>query len=315
MPIVNTNFIAGKMNKSVDERLVPPGQYINAINVRLGATETTEIGAVENSKGNSQLTTLAYGGQNLSNSAQCIGAYEDGSKETIYWFIHDSNNPVIGGKLDLIVSFNIQSETLTYHVVSKQVLNFDPKFLITGVNKIEDLLFFTDDKNPPRKINVTQNYPDPAGLTDGITESDISVILRPPGFASLDTLPSPKVTMIDVPGEENYMDTRFITFAYRYRYVNNEYSATSLFSVAAFQPGPFDFDVNNFNNGSMKNIYNSAEVEFETGSDKVIEVDLLFKPSNSNSIYVIERFKNQITDGETILNKLILLLTVKYIQF
>ena len=291
MPIVNTNFIAGKMNKSVDERLVPPGQYINAINVRLGATETTEMGAVENSKGNSQLTTLAYGGQNLSNSAQCIGAYEDGSKETIYWFIHDSNNPVIGGKLDLIVSFNIQSETLTYHVVSKQVLNFDPKFLITGVNKIEDLLFFTDDKNPPRKINVTQNYPDPVGLTDGITESDISVILRPPGFASLDTLPSPKVTMIDVPGEENYMDTRFITFAYRYRYVNNEYSATSLFSVAAFQPGPFDFDVNNFNNGSMKNIYNSAEVEFETGSDKVIEVDLLFKPSNSNSIYVIERFK------------------------
>jgi len=83
MPIVNTNFIAGKMNKSVDERLVPKGQYINAINVRLGATETTEIGAVENSKGNSQLTTLAYGGQNLSNSAQCIGAYEDGSKETV----------------------------------------------------------------------------------------------------------------------------------------------------------------------------------------------------------------------------------------
>ena len=60
MPIVNTNFIAGKMNKSVDERLVPPGQYINAINVRLGSTETTEIGAVENSKGNTQLTTLMY---------------------------------------------------------------------------------------------------------------------------------------------------------------------------------------------------------------------------------------------------------------
>ena len=97
MPIVNTNFVAGKMNKSVDERLVPPGQYVNAINVRLGSTETTEIGAVENSKGNTQLTTLAYGGQNLSNSAICIGAYQDGSKETIYWFIHDANNPVVGG--------------------------------------------------------------------------------------------------------------------------------------------------------------------------------------------------------------------------
>ena len=290
MPIVNTNFIAGKMNKSVDERLVPPGQYVNAINVRLGSTETTEIGAVENSKGNTQLTTLAYGGQNLSNSAICIGAYEDGAKETIYWFIHDANNPVAGGKLDLIVSFNINSQAITYHVISKKVLKFDPKFLITGVDKIEDLLFFTDDKNPPRKINVTQNYPDPAGINDGINEADISVVLKPPGFDSLDLLPAPSVNLLNVPGQENYMSTRFITFAYRYRYVNNEYSATSLFSVAAFQPAPFEFDVNNFNNGSMLNIYNSAEIQFETGSDKVIEVDLLFKPSNSNSIYVIERF-------------------------
>jgi hypothetical protein len=46
---INTNFIAGKMNKSVDERLIPKGQYIDALNVRLGSTENTEIGAVENS--------------------------------------------------------------------------------------------------------------------------------------------------------------------------------------------------------------------------------------------------------------------------
>ena len=45
MPIVTTNFIAGRMNKSVDERLLPPGEYIDAMNVRLGSTETTEIGA------------------------------------------------------------------------------------------------------------------------------------------------------------------------------------------------------------------------------------------------------------------------------
>ena len=46
------------MNKSIDERLIPPGEYVDAMNVRLGSTETTEIGAVENSRGNSQLTTL-----------------------------------------------------------------------------------------------------------------------------------------------------------------------------------------------------------------------------------------------------------------
>ena len=66
MPIVNTNFIAGRMNKSVDERLLPPGEYIDAMNVRLGSTETTEIGAVENSRGNEQLTTVQYLGVGLS---------------------------------------------------------------------------------------------------------------------------------------------------------------------------------------------------------------------------------------------------------
>ena len=81
MPIINTNFIAGRMNKSVDERLLPPGEYVDAINVRLGSTENTEIGAVENSKGNNSLTTLEYGGQSLSSSATCLGAYDDGQLE------------------------------------------------------------------------------------------------------------------------------------------------------------------------------------------------------------------------------------------
>ena len=81
MPIVTTNFIAGRMNKSVDERLLPPGEYIDAINVRLGSTESTEMGAVENSKGNTKLTTLEYGGAALSSDAVCIGAFDDSQAE------------------------------------------------------------------------------------------------------------------------------------------------------------------------------------------------------------------------------------------
>ena len=118
MPIVTTNFVLGRMNKSVDERLLPPGEYVDAMNVRLGSTETTEIGAVENSRGNTQLTTLEFGNVNISSSAVCIGAYEDGANETIYWFVHD---PLFDGKakpLDLIVSFNTQLNQLRYHVIT-----------------------------------------------------------------------------------------------------------------------------------------------------------------------------------------------------
>ena len=222
MPILTTNFNKGRMNKSIDERLLPPGEYIDAMNVRVGATETTEIGAVENSKGNEQMTTITWNNVAFSSAATCIGSLADGIHETIYWFVHDPSNAAVGGgRLDAIISYNTQTTGVTMHVVSTSVLNFNLSYLITGVDLIEGMLFFTDDFNPPRKINVNRNYPDPltgAPYTDQIVEEDINVILKPPGFESTDTLPTPEVELLNVPGEENYLVDRFISFAYRYRY-------------------------------------------------------------------------------------------------
>ena len=290
---LRTTFVGGKMNKSVDERLLPPGEYVDARNVRLGSTEQSEIGAVENSKGNSRLSTLTYEGIGLSLQALCIGAYEDGINETIYWFVHDPAHP--SGKIDMIVSLNMRTNILTYHVLSETVLNFDPKFLITGVDKIDNLLFFTDDKNPPRVINVTRNYPDPALGVDGIDDEDINVIKKPPGFedsvGGYAPLTAPLVALTSLAGDENYMKDRFISFAYRYRYQDGEYSATSLFTQPAFQPSTFRLNVNNYTNAGMVNRNNAAIVSFSTGSKRVVQVDVLYKESTSNQIYVIERFK------------------------
>ena len=77
------SFVKGRMNKSVDERLIIQGEYVDALNVRLGATETTEVGAVENSRGNEALTILRFRNVALSDSALCIGALEDGMNSTI----------------------------------------------------------------------------------------------------------------------------------------------------------------------------------------------------------------------------------------
>ena len=120
MANVSTNFIAGRMNKSVDERLIPPGEYIDALNVRLGSTENTEIGAVENSLGNSVLTDLEFQGVPLVGEIRTIGVYEDGINETLYWFIHNENNPnsVTTGVVDMIVSYNSNIGSLVYHVIS-----------------------------------------------------------------------------------------------------------------------------------------------------------------------------------------------------
>ena len=294
MANLKRNFTSGKMNKVVDERLIPNGQYIDALNVRMGSTEAAEIGVIENTKGNKQLTNIVYANEPLSETARCIGAFEDGVNETIYWFIHDDNfNASPTDKLDLIISFNTKTEITTYHVISindgsgtNTTLNFDPKFLITGVNKVEDFLFFTDNINQPRRINVKKNYVDPVGLVDGFTDEDILVIKKPPVAA-------PSLLLSTTGGEENFLEERFICFGYRYRYEDNEYSATSQFTSPAFIPNNFDFTQESYLNEGMTNVYNTAVITFNTGGPLVKGIDLLFKDANSPVIKIIEKLTKE----------------------
>lgn len=276
MANVDVNFIAGRMNKDFDERVIPAGEYIDALNIRIGSTENNSIGAVENTKGNVKLTTLKYNGVELTD-AVCIGAFEDGTNETMYWFVTSSI-------VDTVVSYNVNKKILNYHILSESVLNFDSKYLITGVNLIEDLLFWTDNLNPPRKINIKRTYPAPIAGVDQIDESDISVIVAPPSS-------SPSISMLFVPGEENYITDRFISFSYRYKYKDGEYSALSQFSDIAFEPGNFSLNYSTFENAGMQNIFNAVNVSFNTGDDNVLGIDLCFKLSDSNIINVIEKYE------------------------
>lgn len=296
MANLTRNFVAGKMNKTFDERVVPAGEYIDALNIRMGSTENSEVGAVENSLGNLPLTTLMYKGQVLSGDARCIGAYQDGANETIYWFVHDPDfalGPT--GKLDLIVSVNVLTSTLTYHVISindgggvNTTLNFNPTYVITGVDLVDNLLFFTDDYNPPRFINVKRGYANPnafyfdyAGNPTILAEA-LQVIKKPP-------VQSPTVVPYITPGQEEFLTDRFISFAYRYRYSDNEYSATSQWSDIAFVPKPFDLSLDSYLNEGMTNIYNAVNVTYNTGGPLVVGIDLLFKEANDNVIKVIEK--------------------------
>jgi len=291
MTKITRNFNQGKMNKTFDERVVPDGQYIDALNVRMGSTELSNIGAIENTKGNLPLTNLIYtDGTPLSDSARCIGAFEDGANETLYWFVHDPQFPVGNtGKLDLIVSFNTLTNILTYNVISiddgggiNTTLNFNEIYVITGINKIDDLLFFSDDYNPPRFINVTTNYPNPIFDVDQVSYESLLVIKKPP-------IESPEIQLTTLPGQENFLSERFICFGYRYRYADNQYSAISQFSEPAFIPQPFDFSNESYLNDGMVNEFNTAIITYNTGGPLVVGVDLLFKEMESSVIRVIEK--------------------------
>lgn len=276
MKLQNT-FVQSKLNQDIDERLLPKGQYPDALNIRVANSDGSDVGAIENVKGNEQLTTLS-----LTN-AKTIGAYSDGSNQKLYWF-------VTADEKDLVVEYDIpnnQTNILLESTNPSGVLNFNKNYLITGVVKIingdpsRDLLIWTDDRNAPRVINIerAKTY-----LVDGFTELDIALIKRPPKYAPTATLTySPIAT-------ENNLENKFLTFAYRYKYLDGGYSALSSFTNYQFSPSDFDLDYQTMENNGMSNAFNAVKIDFDTGDERVTDIQLVFKESGSSTLYIIESF-------------------------
>lgn len=290
-------FTRGRMNKELDERLIPDGEYIHAENITVGSTEQDEMGVVENARANELLVTPRYNGVELSNQAVCIGSFADEGNDVMYWFVHDpafTGSPTTA-KLDLVLSYSVTTGLTEYHLISMDdgggvntTLNFNPQYLITGVDKIDNLLFFTDNYNQPRRINVTTGYPQPsAGNIDQFTNEEILVIKRPPSE-------SPTVTTEFSPNSDaNYLEERFLCFGYRWRYADNEYSATSQFSKPAFVPKEFEFSAESYLNEGMVNAHNKASITFNTGSHLVKGIDVLFKDAADSTIKIIEKLDKE----------------------
>jgi hypothetical protein len=144
-------FVQGKMNKDLDERLVPNGQYRDAQNIQISTSEGSDVGAVENILGNSLKNFEGSGDWDDSfglTNAKCIGAARDSQNEKIYWFL--TSNTV-----DAILEYDQVADVVSPVLVDTTgVLNLSENNLITGINILDGMLFWTDDLNEPRVINI-----------------------------------------------------------------------------------------------------------------------------------------------------------------
>ena len=97
------------MNKDLDERLVPNGEYRDALNVQVAASEgsdttgsPTDIGTIQSILGNKEISGQSF--INTNNSF-CVGSVSDEKNNALYWLIAentfeaaftDANNTTIG---------------------------------------------------------------------------------------------------------------------------------------------------------------------------------------------------------------------------
>ena len=96
MPEIKHNFTGGKMNKDLDERLVPNGEYRDAMNIQVSTSEGSEVGTVQNILGNS----LIAGQEFIPSTANCVGSIADEKNDKLYYFVVDSEELIVNGGFD-----------------------------------------------------------------------------------------------------------------------------------------------------------------------------------------------------------------------
>jgi len=177
MAEVKNAFIKSKMNKDLDSRLLPSGEYRDGQNVQVSKSEGEDVGALENAPGNSiaklntnvdvdfsVLSGLATG------TLKSIGVYANEGTSSVFVFLTDQNLPRVSGTGETAATINYSSDAknfiYSYNGVTKSVvklaegafLNFSQQYPIYGINLLENLLFWTDNRNQPRKINIDRGY-------------------------------------------------------------------------------------------------------------------------------------------------------------
>ena len=162
MPEIKNIFTSGKMNKDLDERLVPKREYREATNIDIVTSEGSDIGSVQNIDGNTLRTVTGI------TSPTCVGYVVDNENDKVIWFIsgatYAANDPSSG--IDAIVEYNPVDKSIVPIIIDKYkgrqqsstspgpVLEFDDNNYITGINLLNGILYWTDNVNEPKKVNV-----------------------------------------------------------------------------------------------------------------------------------------------------------------
>src|SRR5210317_2369028 len=134
MAEVKNAFLKSKMNKDLDSKLIPNGEYRDAQNVQISKSESDDVGALENVLGNSAIASFS------TNSGTCIGHFTDVSNNVVYLFF--TTNSLAGYSptaSHYIYSYNLNNKTSTL-LASGAFLNFSTLNPIIGVNILENLL-------------------------------------------------------------------------------------------------------------------------------------------------------------------------------
>lgn len=274
----------GGLDADTDFEGLEPNKWVNASNIRTFTTNDGATDRIEDIGG----TALVFNGLPTTGINYNIGGCKDDSAGRIYFFNWNSlgNHAIYCYDKKVLITYTVlQSSQVTGG------LNFSKYSLIHSCFIIEGKLYWTDNLNEPKKINVE------AGIVTNQSSYVTSVLpyALPIAYTVTTQIKRPPIYPLQV---SKFYDASFVNnltsekayqFTFRYQYRDHEISALSSYS----QLISLNFKKDTFNSVVIS-------VPFtELIDDDIIQIDICVKYGNEGKTFIIKSY-NKLKDAALI---------------
>lgn len=221
-----------RLNTDKEQRTLDQGEFRAALHARIGTSSQGNVNAVEPIQSNIIRTSgLTFTGVN-----KCIGTCQDVKNNAIIYCIWNSagqhriirytaSTQTVEDLLPLVWNVTVLNWIYIEGVPTSQNRLWNLRIVETGNNQ---LMFFTDGYNQPRRINLQLKERRGSGAYT-LTENDIAVAKKPP-------LSIAWTYVVDSAEPSNFIRNRWFQFRARYIYEDGEISSWSEWSPLTIPP-------------------------------------------------------------------------------
>jgi hypothetical protein len=290
------SFIGG-INTDDDVRFISEGDYRSSSYMRSGSAEAQNAGSAESMPGN-----LLIDNPNLpSGMNTVIGSARWVENNSIVYFVHNVNGDhtlwsydVLSHQLTIVLG-NLESAGGSFNIpnFAGSTLNLDRDYPIFHANVVDNILYWTDNYNPPRKLDLNKaiKYMESGG-TDEDGYSFLSFGSVEVGSKTIDVLKAPPLFVIeaeyatDTTRNFNKLYGNQYQFRYQYVYENNEESKWSMISK---QPFPNFSEFVSGRNTIVSLQDNIINLTYRTGPKNVKQINFAYRRGENGNWLVFKQ--------------------------
>ena len=283
------------LSSDQDERLGAEGMMTEALNVSISNYDEGDEGVIKNMKSNVEIEPATDEG--VGNNSTVIGKVEDPSAGRVYFFVHSDTASESGIYYIDAASATSSSTTKYKKLLTSSLFNFTSDMfvkadIIKGTflssSSEETIIYFTDNVNPPRKVNVERASTGQYGVS-GSDRFDrmISTIKGASNKAPVASLGS------DPTRDVNNINDNLFQFATQIIYTDGEESAVSPYSGVVFGRPTYLNALEEAGFGVLPVVDNYIDIKHNVDLaviPDIAKIRILCRASNNASWFVAEEY-------------------------